>query len=316
MNDLSTTREAGDPVAGCECSCDKGWADVQDEVNQALRSPDPLERNRQITAAYDRLAQADRRNIWVRLASYVSVQGGCAMQRTQAWDAQSIGRIVVNPEDALDALQDANRTIFSSIYPVVRFAQKCGAEQLRNCVESGAFEANPALLDAMDKVEQGQLREASDIIAQYEQVDVVQKVYERHAGTFDDLMTAEIDHAGRSDQHPDRQALHTRQSGGYRRAGYPKAAGSRALLPPPYRPNAAAGRRRLWRLQWRLWRRIIRRRRRQWNMVGRALRLAAASLCLAMAPASSAMPQEKKMSDSKARIVLGPVAAAGGRTAG
>ncbi len=191
MNDLSTTREASDPVAGCECSCDKGWADVQDEVNQALRSPDPLERNRQITAAYDRLAQADRRNIWVWLASYVSVQGGCAMQRTQAWDAQSVGRIVVNPEDALDALQDANRTIFSSIYPVVRFAQKCGAEQLRNCVESGAFEANPALLDAMDKVEQGQLREASDIIAKYEQVVVVQKVYERHADTFDDLMTAE-----------------------------------------------------------------------------------------------------------------------------
>ncbi|RJL02854.1 DUF2515 family protein [Paracoccus siganidrum] len=191
MDDLSTTRAANDPVAGCECSCDRGWQDVQDEVNQALRSDDPLERNRQITAAYGRLAEADPRNIWVRLASYVSVQGGCAMQRTQAWDAQTVGRMVVNPSEAMDALQDANRTIFSSIYPVVRFAQKCGAAQLRRCVESGAIQADSSLLDAMDKLEQGDLRGASDLIAEHEQVRIVQPVYERHAGTFRDLMRAE-----------------------------------------------------------------------------------------------------------------------------
>ncbi|SEO33029.1 hypothetical protein SAMN04489859_10706 [Paracoccus alcaliphilus] len=191
MDDLSTTRAANDPVAGCECSCDRGWQDVQDEVNQALRSDDPLERNRQITAAYDGLAEADPRNIWVRLASYVSVQGGCAMQRTQAWDAQTLGRMVVNPSEAMDALQDANRTIFSNIYPVARFAQKCGAKQLRRCVESGAFEADPSLLDAMDMLEKGELRTASDLIAEHEQVDIVQPVYERHADTFRDLMRAE-----------------------------------------------------------------------------------------------------------------------------
>lgn len=191
MDDLSTTRAASDPVAGCKCCCDRGWQDIQDEVNQALRSDDPLERNRQITAAYGRLAEADPRNIWVRLASYVSIQGGCAMQRTQAWDAQTVGRMVVNPSEAMDALQDANRTIFSSIYPVVRFAQKCGAAQLRRCVESGAIQANPSLLEAMDKLEQGDLRGASDLIAYHEQVRIVQPVYERHAGTFRDLMRAE-----------------------------------------------------------------------------------------------------------------------------
>lgn len=195
MNDLSTTGDACDPVAGCECSCDKGWADVQDEVNQALRSDDPLERNRQITAAYDRLAQADPRNIWVRLASYVSVQGGCAMQLTQGWGAATadwVPFLGFDPEESLDALQDANRTIFSSIYPVVRFAQKCGAAQLRKCVESGAFEAHEDLLKAMELVEQGRLREASDLIAYHEQVRIVQPVYERHKDAFAGMSNADM----------------------------------------------------------------------------------------------------------------------------
>lgn len=191
MDELSTTRAADDPVAGCQCSCDRGRQDVQDEVNRALRSDDPLESNRQITAAYGRLAEADPRNIWVRRASYVSVQGGCAMQRTQAWDAQTVGRLVVNPGKAMDALQDANRTIFFSICPVVRLAQKCGAAQLRRCAESGAIEAHPDLLTAMDLLDQGDLQRASDLIAYHEQVRIVQPVYERHADTFADLMRAE-----------------------------------------------------------------------------------------------------------------------------
>lgn len=191
MNDLSTTRAADDPVAGCECSCDRGWDDIQDEVNQALRSNDPLERNRRITEAYGQLAEQEPRNIWIKLASNVSVQGGCAMRRTQKWDAQTLGRMIVNPSEALDALQDANRTIFSSIYPAARFAQKCGAEQLRKCADSGAITVPPELLNAIDVLEQGDLREASDMIADYEQRIVVQAVYERHADTFDDLMTAE-----------------------------------------------------------------------------------------------------------------------------
>lgn len=194
MNDLSTTGDACDPVAGCECSCDKGWADVQNEVNQALRSPDPLERNRQITAAYDRLARADPRNMWVRLASYVSVQGGCAMQLTQgagATVADYVPFLGFDPEKSLDALQDANRTIFSSIYPVVRFAQKCGAAQLRRCVESGAFEAHADLLRAMELLEQGRLREASDLIASHEQVRIVQPVYERHRNAFAGMSRAD-----------------------------------------------------------------------------------------------------------------------------
>lgn len=191
MNEFSTTRAAGDAVAGCDCSCERGWAAIQDEVNQALRSDDPVERNRKITAAYDQLARDEPRNIWVRLASYVSVQGGCAMKRTQALDAQTIGRVVVNPSDAMDALQDANRTIFSSIYPAARFAQKCGADALKRCVASGQVKVPQELLDALTELENGNLRRASDMIAEYEQMTVVQAAYERHADTFSDLMRAE-----------------------------------------------------------------------------------------------------------------------------
>lgn len=193
---FSTTREACDPVKGCPCSCDRGWAEVMDEVNQALRSPDPLERNRQITAAYERLAAADPRNMWVRLASYVSVQGGCKMREFgPLWRRAGYGIVTLgSPHSAaIDALQDANRTIFYSIYPVIRFAQKCGAKRLREC--SGAGKIKPKipdeLLDALDKMEAGQLRDASDMIANYEQVKVVQPVYEAHKAAFASMMNAE-----------------------------------------------------------------------------------------------------------------------------
>ena len=193
MNDLSTTREACDPVHGCPCSCDRGWDEVQDEVNQALRSPDPFVRNQKITEAYDRLAAADPRNLWVRLASYVSVQGGCAMRMSQEWPATSNGARIffVTPEAALDALQDANRTIFSSIYPAVRFAQKCGVEQLKKCVGSGAVQVNDNLLGALDQLEKANSRVASDMIARHEQVEVVQPVYERHADALNGMMNAD-----------------------------------------------------------------------------------------------------------------------------
>ncbi|MBA4490445.1 hypothetical protein [Paracoccus sp. S1E-3] len=192
MDDLSTTRAACDPVAGCECSCERGWQDVQDEVNRALDSADPLERNRRITKAYNDLAKADSRNLWVKLASYVSIQGGCAMQRVQSWySVYPPGRWVINKPAALEALAAANSTIFSSIYPVMRFAQKCGAAQLRKCVESGAFTVDSQLLVAMDNIESGELGAAADIIARYEQVKIVQPVYEKYAGGFNGLMRGE-----------------------------------------------------------------------------------------------------------------------------
>ncbi|MDO5642641.1 MAG: hypothetical protein Q4G26_09705 [Paracoccus sp. (in: a-proteobacteria)] len=192
MDELSTTRAACDPVAGCECSCDRGWQDILDEVNQALSSDDPQERNRRITKAYEDIARADSRNLWTRLAGYVSVQGGCAMARVQSWYvAYTPGRVLINKPAALDALAAANSTIFSSIYPVMRFAQKCGAAQLRKCVESGAFEVDRRLLAAMDMIEAGNIRRAADIIARYEQVEVVQKVYDDHAAGFRGLIRGE-----------------------------------------------------------------------------------------------------------------------------
>lgn len=187
---LSTTRPACDPVAACPCSCTRGWQEVQHEVNEALDSPNPLERNRRITAAYERLAEADPNNLWVRLAGYVSVQGGCAMRVPMALDtvAGVFPPIRLRPKTGpdpimgapLDVLQDANRTIFSSIYPVVRFAQKCGAERLRLCAERGDVEAHPDFLDAMDLIEHGDLEAAAYLIADHEQTRVVQPVYDRH----------------------------------------------------------------------------------------------------------------------------------------
>lgn len=191
MAEFSTTQPAGAPVQSCPTDCKAALRMAQEDVNRIARLDGPIARNRAITAAYTKLAADMPQNDWVRLASYVSVQGGCAMQRTQAWDTQSVGRVIVNPEQALEALGDANLTIFSSIYPPNRMAANCGYEKFKQCVESGEIKVDPAIADAMNKMERGDRRGAADAIALHEQRDVVQPVYDRWRDTFGDLQNAE-----------------------------------------------------------------------------------------------------------------------------
>ncbi len=205
---LSTRRSSTTAVYTCPNNCKEAYAIAREEVDRIKRQgpaltdfdleagrarvvPGEIVRNGYITQAYTDLANDMPDNHWVRLASYVSVQGGCAMQRTQDWDAQTVGRAVVNPDEALEALGDANVSIFESIYPPNRMAANCGIDRFLECVEKGEIEVDPAIVRAMEKMRDGDLRGASDRIAQHEQEDVVQPVYERHKETFSDLQTAE-----------------------------------------------------------------------------------------------------------------------------
>lgn len=200
MTDFSTTQSSGSPVQACPDSCREAYSMVMDEVNQIARLDGPLARNRAITAAYDKLAQDMPQNDWVRLASYVSVQGGCAMQATQGynipfmpdgWLPRTGSRLFVSPEDALAALGDANLTIFSSIYPANRMVANCGYEKFRQCVDSGEIDVPEPIVKALGQMNRGALRDAADTIALYEQRDVVQPVYDRWAETFEDLNDVE-----------------------------------------------------------------------------------------------------------------------------
>jgi hypothetical protein len=181
----------GEVLARCPNDCKEALAMANEEVDLMRRIADPVQRNIGITSAYQALGRQMPNNWWVRLAGYVSVQGGCAMKRTLAWDAQTVGRAVVNPEQAYAALGDANLTIFESVYPPNKFMNACGYARLKECVERGEIKVNKKIMDALAQIDAGNLRAGANILADHEQRDVVQPVYERHAATFGDLATAE-----------------------------------------------------------------------------------------------------------------------------
>ena len=191
QDELSTTRAPDDPLQRCPSNCAEALALAQEEVNRIARIDDPLERNAAITRAYRSLGEAAPRNRWVRLAGYVSSQAGCAMERTQAWDAQTVGRVILDPEDAMDALQDGNMTIFESVYPPNKFMQNCGFERLQECVASGEIDVPEELMEGLELVHRGELRRGADAIAEYEQNEVVQPVYQRHERAFGQMARAE-----------------------------------------------------------------------------------------------------------------------------
>lgn len=188
---MSSTQPADATVQSCPGTCQEAMAMAQQDVDLMNRIDDPVARNIGITNAYRQLGRDMPDNWWVRLAGYVSTAGGCAMRRTQAWDAQTLGRIVVNPEDAMAALKDANITIFSSVYPPNKFMSECGYARLKECVAAGEISVDPDIMAGLEQLDQGNLKEAADLLAAHEQVDIVQPVYDRHADTFDDLGNAE-----------------------------------------------------------------------------------------------------------------------------
>jgi hypothetical protein len=181
----------GEVFARCPNDCKEALAMANEEVDLMRRIADPVQRNIGITSADQALGRQMPNNWWVRLAGYVSVQGGCAMKRTLAWDAQTVGRAILNPEKAMDALGDANLTIFSSVYPPNKFMSVCGYKRLKECVERGEIKVDEKIMAALKEIDAGNLRQGADLMAEHEQKDVVQPVYERHRETFDDLATAE-----------------------------------------------------------------------------------------------------------------------------
>ena len=184
---LSTTSSTASAAGSCPDTCEEAAAQVLDEVNQIKRIDDPIDRNVAITQAYEQLAADMPENDWVRLASYVSVQGGCAMKEAGSFLAKAAPNFYISSPKMLAALKDANTTIFESIYPANRFVANCGLAKLKECMAEGAITVPDEVLTALEEMEAGNLREAADIIAQYEQEQVVQPVYERHQTAFEDM---------------------------------------------------------------------------------------------------------------------------------
>ena len=193
---------AGNGSAGgvCEPCCKSRIKEIDDKTQQIASIKDPIERNKAITKAYTDVAAQDPQDRWVKLASVVSAQGGCAMKETaskrslvswipgkQTLD-DTTGMSFTN--NMYHALGDANKGIFTDIYPVAAYRAKYGTQNLKDCYAAEGKPLQPELEDAFEKMDKGNLDGASDAIAKYEQTKVVQPVYDKYSGTFTEMKVA------------------------------------------------------------------------------------------------------------------------------
>ena len=65
--------------------------------------------------------------------------------------------------------------------------QTCRYEKLKECVENREIDVDRNIMTALGEIDAGNLRAGADLLADHEQVDVVQPVYERHKETFENL---------------------------------------------------------------------------------------------------------------------------------
>ncbi|MCG7509246.1 DUF2515 family protein [Mesorhizobium retamae] len=166
---------------------------IERETNAITAIEDPIERNKAITAAYDKLAREDPSNRWIKLASIVSVQGGCSMKLVRSLDPDVIAGLDPDPMNGtgLDpwynmyqALGDANKAIFRDIYPFAAFRARHGYEQMKKCYAAEKKNLPPEIQKAFQEIDNGNLRAGADNIAMFEQMKIVQPVYEKYSGTF------------------------------------------------------------------------------------------------------------------------------------
>lgn len=172
----------GDIVAPCPATCADRWRDVDAEAAQAVKSDDPLERNKKISTAYAGMNLRRPDLQWIGLAAVVSRQAGCAMQYADE-KGNNWNPLVSTPAKvAKQALAETNKLIFSDIYPAMRFYERFGGTALDACKdERPSGEPVPTqLLQATRAIDAGDTQGASDQIAIYEQKTIVQtRIYNR-----------------------------------------------------------------------------------------------------------------------------------------
>jgi hypothetical protein len=191
--DARRNQPVDSPCHACEASCSEKWAEIQMEVDDAVKPATPEARNRNISAAYAGMNQRNPKLQWIGLAAIVSRQAGCAMD-----EASDVSMPVAKgyAQTAKQALAETNVLIFSDIYPVMRFYEKHGTKALKQCSHSrpGKEPDVPSqLMEAIELQDDGDAKGAADKIAEYEQVEIVQtRIYNQreYKKAFDTNETA------------------------------------------------------------------------------------------------------------------------------
>lgn len=194
----SATQTCASCNAAEKSECAKKIDAIQQETNKINSISDPIERNKAITAAYKDLAAHDPSNRWIKLASIVSSQGGCAMRQVQG-----VRSYFPSVKDGLDnatgtsftqnmyhALGDANKAIFGDIYPYAAYRARYGYENMKKCYAAERKAIPDKIQKSFESLEKNNLKDASDYIADFEQRDVVQRVYDEYKGTFTEMSIA------------------------------------------------------------------------------------------------------------------------------
>lgn len=156
--------------------CKKAWDEIEKETDVITSNggdTDPIERNRHISAAYAKLYQKNPRLKWAGLASIVSRQAGCAMKDAGGRRSQLVGG--GDAKVAYEALAKANKTIFEDIYPAMSFYDRYGLRGMEKCGDTPGHQVPDELKEAIKKIDEGKVRAGADMIANYEQKNVVQK---------------------------------------------------------------------------------------------------------------------------------------------
>jgi hypothetical protein len=188
-------------------SCAAAWARVNDDVQRVLMKggdADPLERNRHISKAYAEMYQRQPQLRWIGLASIVSRQAGCAMEKAKDKSGSWIPWVSDPAGTAFNALADTNKTIFSDIYPAMRFYELYGMAGVERCGKANGNRIPSEILKALWLLDKGRklladdpdngrgkayLRYAADKIAEYEQAGIVEEqIYtnEEYKEAFED----------------------------------------------------------------------------------------------------------------------------------
>lgn len=195
----NAVQQAGNGHASGTCAscCQSKVKVIDDQTEKIIAIPDPIKRNAAITKAYTEVAAQDPQDRWVKLASIVSAQGGCAMKRVASvrswltWKQPLDDATGASFTDNMYlALGDANKGIFRDIYPVAAYKAKYGWASLKECYASEGRPLRPELKEAFDKMDMGDLDGASNAIAKFEQKKVVQPVYDQYSGTFTEMKIA------------------------------------------------------------------------------------------------------------------------------
>jgi uncharacterized Zn-binding protein involved in type VI secretion len=182
----------GVPIGLPNNDCAKAWKEIEDQANAILdKSTDPIQRNKNINAAYAKLYLQDRRLHWLGAAAFASKQVGCGLQEAKRvadqgdaeLDSTASNGVPPDPitlvkadyaKTVYDTLATGNRRVFKDVYPAHLFYEKYGIEKLRDCAGARQPPLDNKVLDGLADTDAGRSAEGAIKILQHEQQDILQ----------------------------------------------------------------------------------------------------------------------------------------------